>query len=93
MEGISPTLLLFPEWTIPTVEKDDILEWPPDCEEGANDERLLWLSENPCLTDLGLPAGETRGGRSRKLGLSASLSADCTYHIHPFPATYLLAVN
>lgn len=30
MQGISPTLLLFAECIIPTVVKDDILEWPPD---------------------------------------------------------------
>lgn len=30
MEGISPIVLLLPEWTIPTVEKEDILEWHPD---------------------------------------------------------------
>lgn len=60
MEWISPTLLLFPECTIPTVEKDDIREWHPDCVDGAYDERLLWLSENLCLVDLGLPEGETR---------------------------------
>ena len=41
MEGISPILLLFPECTIPTVEMDDILEWHPDWDDGAYDERLL----------------------------------------------------
>ena len=54
---------------IPTVEKDDMREWHPDCVDGAYDERLLWESVSLCLADLGLPEGETGGWRPRKLGL------------------------
>jgi len=43
---------------MPTVENDDILECPPDCVDGEYDDRLLWLSENLWLGDLGLPIGE-----------------------------------
>lgn len=57
MDGISPIIVLGGGAML-MVEKDDILEWHPDCVEGEYDERLLWLSENLCLGDLGLPMGE-----------------------------------
>jgi hypothetical protein len=57
------------EWKPLMVDMDDILEWPPDCEDDVYDEKLLWLSENLCLGDFGTfmaPIGGTPS--ARKLG-------------------------
>jgi hypothetical protein len=62
-------------WMPLTVDMDDIRECPPDCEEDAYEERLLWLSENLCLGDLGLPDPEVSASLFRKLGLSRRSAA------------------
>lgn len=39
----------------PTVDIDEILEWEKEVDEDAYEDRLLWLPENLCRGDLGLP--------------------------------------
>jgi hypothetical protein len=56
-------------WMPLTVDMDDILEWPPDCDDDAYEDRLLWLSENLCFGDLGLPDVEVAASLFKKLGL------------------------
>jgi len=61
-------------WIPLTVDMDDIRECPPDCDDDAYEDRLLWLSENLCFGDLGLPEAEVAASLFKKLGLREELA-------------------